>query len=172
MNIGNLGLGAALGNSLSGGLTLADKYADYQMKRYTDPAQQVRDLSEDEAAIFKNRADTIYNANTAADLDRRMQIAARNETQAAQAQQGAVQQGAQQQVATNAGAIANALNQSVYAPQPAGVGPTVVAPAPYAGPMQQGYLTPEQMGTQFRDLLQQTGGDPRTSLAGVLSNGY
>lgn len=153
-NFGSLGIGGALANALNTGLELGNKFSDYQKNRYLEASDQINKLSANEASIFGNRADTIYNANTAAKLDAMMQQPARNEVQAAQTLQGQLVQGNAEQAAINNAVIMNALNQGVYNTTV----PTTIA-------------TPEQIGARFREQLQLNGGNPDLSLRGVI-NGY
>ena len=153
-NFGSLGIGGALANALNTGIDFGNKFSNYQQNRYLESSDQINKLSANEAAIFSNRADTIYNANTAAKLDAMMQQPARNEVQAAQSLQGQFVQGNAEQQAINNAVIMNALNQGVYGS---------VTPTPIA--------TPEQIGARFREQLQLNGGNPDLSLRGVI-NGY
>lgn len=153
-NFGSLGIGGALANALNTGLDLGNKFSDYQKNRYLESSDQINKLSANEASIFGNRADTIYNANTAAKLDATMQRPARNEVQASQSLQGQLVQGNAEQQAINNTVIMNALNQGVYG---------ATTPTPIA--------TPEQIGARFREQLQLNGGNPDLSLRGVI-NGY
>lgn len=153
-NFGSLGIGGALANALNTGLDFGNKFSDYQKNRYLEASDQINKLSANEASIFGNRADTIYNANTAANLDAMMQQPARNEVQASQSLQGQLVQGNAEQQAINNAVIQNALNQGVYGS---------VQPTPIA--------TPEQIGERFREQLQLNGGNPDLSLRGVI-NGY
>ena len=153
-NFGSLGIGGALANALNTGIDFGNKFSNYQQNRYLESSDQINKLSATEASIFGNRADTIYNANTAAKLDAMMQRPARNEVQSSQSLQGQSVQGNAEQQAINNAVIMNALNQGVYG---------AVTPTPIA--------TPEQMGARFREQLQLNGGNPDLSLRGVL-NGY
>lgn len=153
-NFGSLGIGGALANALNTGLDFGNKFSDYQKSRYLEASDQINKLSANEASIFGNRADTIYNANTAAKLDAMMQQPARNEVQSSQSLQGRLVQGNAEQQAINDAVIMNALNQGVYG---------ATTPTPIA--------TPEQIGARFREQLQLNGGNPDLSLRGVI-NGY
>ena len=153
-NFGSLGIGGALANALNTGLDVGNKFSDYQKNRYLESSDQINKLSANEASIFGNRADTIYNANTAAKLDAMMQQPTRNEVQASQSSQGQLVQGNAEQQAINNAVIMNALNQGVYG---------ATTPTPIA--------TPEQIGARFREQLQLNGGNPDLSLRGVI-NGY
>lgn len=153
-NIGSLGIGGALANALNVGLQTGEKFAKYEQNRYLESSDQINKLSANEASIFGNRADTIYNANTAAKLDAMMQQPARNEVQSSQSLQGQLVQGNAEQQAINDAVIMNVLNQGVYG---------ATTPTPIA--------TPEQMGARFREQLQLNGGNPGLSLRGVI-NGY
>ena len=153
-NFGSLGIGGALANALNTGIDFGNKFSNYQQNRYLESSDQINKLSANEASIFGNRADTIYNANTAAKLDAMMQRPARNEVQASQSLQGQLVQGNAEQAAINNAVIMNALNQGVYG---------AVTPTPIA--------TPEQIGARFREQLQLNGGNPDLSLRGVI-NGY
>lgn len=153
-NFGSLGIGGALANALNTGLDFGNKFSDYQKSRYLEASDQINKLSANEASIFGNRADTIYNANTAAKLDAMMQQPARNEVQSSQSLQGQLVQGNAEQQAINDAVIMNALNQGVYG---------ATTPTPIA--------TPEQIGARFREQLQLNGGNPDLSLRGVI-NGY
>ena len=172
-NFGSLGIGGALANALNTGIDFGNKFSNYQQNRYLESSDQINKLSANEASIFANRADTIYNANTAAKLDAMMQQPARNEVQASQSLQGQRVQGNAEQAAINNAVIQNALNQDVYNTQsPQGLpqndyllGQTFQL-NDYTQP-----LTPEQMGARFREQLQLNGGNPDLSLRGVL-NGY
>ena len=171
-NLGSLGIGGALANALNTGLGLGNKFSEYQKARYLDASDQINKLSGNEASIFANRADTIYNANQAANLDRMMQQPARNEVQASQTLQGQLVQGNAEQNAVNDAVIQNVLNSNVYG----GVTQGLPQDAYLLGQTQQlnDYqqpLTPEQMGARFREQLQLNGGNPETSLRGVI-NGY
>ena len=171
-NLGSLGIGGALANALNTGLDLGNKFSEYQKARYLDASDQINKLSGNEASIFANRADTIYNANQAANLDRMMQQPARNEVQASQTLQGQLVQGNAEQNAVNDAVIQNVLNSNVYG----GVTQGLPQDAYLLGQTQQlnDYqqpLTPEQMGARFREQLQLNGGNPETSLRGVI-NGY
>ena len=153
-NFGSLGIGGALANALNTGIDFGNKFSNYQQNRYLESSDQIKKLSANEASIFGNRADTIYNANTAAKLDAMMQRPARNEVQSSQSLQGQLVQGNAEQQAINNAVIMNALNQGVYG---------AVTPTPIA--------TPEQIGARFREQLQLNGGNPDLSLRGVI-NGY
>lgn len=171
-NLGSLGIGGALANALNTGLDFGNKFSAYQKARYLDASDQINKLSGNEASIFANRADTIYNANQAANLDRMMQQPARNEVQASQTLQGQLVQGNAEQNAVNDAVIQNVLNNNVYGggtqslPQDAYLLGQTHQLNDYQQP-----LTPEQMGARFREQLQLNGGNPETSLRGVI-NGY
>ena len=171
-NFGSLGIGGALANALNTGIDFGNKFSNYQQNRYLESSDQINKLSANEASIFANRADTIYNANQAAKLDRMMQQPARNEVQASQTLQGQLVQGNAEQNAVNDAVIQNVLNSNVYG----GVTQGLPQDAYLLGQTQQlnDYqqpLTPEQMGARFREQLQLNGGNPETSLRGVI-NGY
>lgn len=153
-NFGSLGIGGALADALNTGLAVGNKFSDYQKNRYLESSDQLATLSANEATMYGNRASTIANANTVADLDYMMQQPARTEVQAAQTLQGQFVQGNAEQQAINNAVIMNALNQGVYG---------AVTPTPIA--------TPEQIGARFREQLQLNGGNPDVSLRGVI-NGY
>ena len=153
-NFGSLGIGGALANALNTGIDFGNKFSDYQKNRYLESSDQLAKLSGNEATMYGNRADTIANANTAANLDYMMQQPARTEVQAAQTLQGQLVQGNAEQQAINDAVIMNTLNQGVYG---------AVTPTPIA--------TPEQIGARFREQLQLNGGNPDLSLRGVI-NGY
>ena len=171
-NFGSLGIGGALANALNTGIDFGNKFSNYQQNRYLESSDQINKLSANEASIFSNRADTIYNANTAAKLDAMMQQPARNEVQSSQSLQGQLVQGNAEQQAINNAVIMNALNNNVYGggtqslPQDAYLLGQTHQLNDYQQP-----LTPEQMGARFREQLQLNGGNPETSLRGVI-NGY
>ena len=172
-NFGSLGIGGALANALNTGIDFGNKFSNYQQNRYLESSDQINKLSANEASIFANRADTIYNANQAAKLDAMMQQRARNEVQSSQSLQGQRVQGNAEQAAINNAVIQNALNQDVYNTQsPQGLpqndyllGQTFQL-NDYTQPQ-----TPEQIGARFREQLQLNGGNPDLSLRGVI-NGY
>ena len=171
-NFGSLGIGGALANALNTGIDFGNKFSNYQQNRYLESSDQINKLSANEASIFSNRADTIYNANTAAKLDAMMQQPARNEVQSSQSLQGQLVQGNAEQQAINNAVIMNALNNNVYGggtqslPQDAYLLGQTHQLNDYQQP-----LTPEQMGARFREQLQLNGGNPDLSLRGVI-NGY
>ena len=171
-NFGSLGIGGALANALNTGLDFGNKFSDYQKNRYLESSDQLAKLSGNEATMYGNRADTIANANTAANLDYMMQQPARTEVQAAQTLQGQLVQGNAEQQAINNAVIMNALNNNVYGegtqslPQDAYLLGQTHQLNDYQQP-----LTPEQMGARFREQLQLNGGNPDLSLRGVI-NGY
>ena len=172
-NFGSLGIGGALANALNTGIDFGNKFSNYQQNRYLESSDQINKLSANEASIFANRADTIYNANQAAKLDRMMQQPARNEVQASQSLQGQRVQGNAEQQATNKAVIMNALNQDVYntqSPQGLPQNDYLLGQTFQLNDYQQP-LTPEQMGARFREQLQLNGGNPDLSLRGVI-NGY
>ena len=172
-NFGSLGIGGALANALNTGIDFGNKFSNYQQNRYLESSDQINKLSANEASIFSNRADTIYNANAAAKLDAMMQLPSRNEVQSSQSLQGQRVQGNAEQQAINNAVIQNALNQGVYNTQsPQGLpqndyllGQTFQL-NDYTQPQ-----TPEQIGARFREQLQLNGGNPDLSLRGVI-NGY
>ena len=171
-NLGSLGIGGALANALNTGIDFGNKFSNYQQNRYLESSDQINKLSANEASIFANRADTIYNANTAAKLDAMMQQPARNEVQSSQSLQGQRVQGNAEQQATNKAVIMNALNQGVYGggTQSLSQDAYLLGQARQLNDYQQP-LTPEQIGARFREQLQLNGGNPETSLRGII-NGY
>lgn len=171
-NFGSLGIGGALANALNTGIDFGNKFSNYQKNRYLESSDQLAKLSGNEATMYGNRADTIANANTAANLDYIMQQPARTEVQAAQTLQGQLVQGNAEQNAVNDAVIQNVLNNNVYG----GGTQSLPQDAYLLGQTQQlnDYqqpLTPEQMGARFREQLQLNGGNPDLSLRGVI-NGY
>ena len=187
-NFGSLGIGGALANALNTGIDFGNKFSNYQQNRYLESSDQISKLAGNEASIFAKRADTIYNANQAARLDRMMQQPARNEVQASQTLQGQRVQGNAEQNAVNAAIIQNVRNSNVYGGVTQGlpqIPQTDIPTYPVLGSPQLGDIlasasgmydqyktvSPEQMGTRLLEQLRLNGGNPSTSLEGVL-NGY
>ena len=172
-NFGSLGIGGALADALNTGIDFGNKFSNYQKNRYLESSDQLAKLSGNEATMYGNRADTIANANTAANLDYIMQQRARNEVQSSQSSQGQRVQGNAEQAAINNAVIKNALNQGVYntqSPQGLPQNDYLLGLTQQLNDYQQP-LTPEQMGARFREQLQLNGGNPDLSLRGVI-NGY
>lgn len=155
-NFGSLGIGGALNNALNTGLDTANKFAEYQQNRYLEASDQINKLSGNEANIWANHNETMRQAARSLELANLLQTAPRPEVQAAQAGQQYIADGNAQIDAVNGAALQSVLNQSVYGTNP-------MQPTP------QAFLTPEQIGQQFRDQLQLNGGNPQASLEGVIN---
>ncbi len=171
-NLGSLGIGGALANALNTGLDLGNKFSDYQKNRYLESSDQINKLSSNQADIWGNHNREMMNASMSPEIANLFQTAPRTEVQAAQTLQGQLVQGNAEQNAVNDAVIQNVLNNNVYG----GGTQTLPQDAYLLGQTQQlnDYqqpLTPEQMGARFREQLQLNGGNPETSLRGVI-NGY
>ena len=151
-NFGSLGIGGALANALNTGLDFGNKFSNYQKNRYLESSDQINRLSSNQADIWGNHNREMMNASVSPEIANKLQTAPRTEVQAAQTLQGQLVQGNAEQSAINNAVIQNALNQGVYTNQPA-------------------IATPEQIGARFLEQLQLNGGNPDSSLRGVI-NGY
>ena len=171
-NLGSLGIGGALANALNTGLDLGNKFSDYQKNRYLESSDQINKLSSNQADIWGNHNREMMNASMSPEIANLFQTAPRTEVQAAQTLQGQLVQGNAEQNAVNDAVIQNELNNNVYGgdtqslPQDAYLLGQTHQLNDYQQP-----LTPEQMGARFREQLQLNGGNPETSLRGVI-NGY
>ena len=151
-NFGSLGIGGALANALNTGLDFGNKFSNYQKNRYLESSDQINTLSSNQADIWGNHNREMMNASMSPEIANMLQTAPRTEVQAAQTLQGQLVQGNAEQSAINDTVIQNALNSGVYTNQPS-------------------IATPEQIGARFLEQLQLNGGNPDSSLRGVI-NGY
>lgn len=161
MNIGSLGLGAALQGGLNTGFDMASRLAEHEKARYLDSSDQINQYQKNLADIWGNHNRQLEQAAQSPELAQLMRenaLGTVNSFEQATNQQQLAQQAPaiQQQVAqTTLGDIVRA--------DPTG------GTQPFLPPMPQ--MTPEQMSAEYYRNLQMTNGNVEASLGGAIGYG-